>query len=97
MITVRAQFGWSGVGSWTALGEHLPESELGRALVDGGVAIDAVNKVVYATGKAVALVGVSDLVVVDTGDALLVCKKTDAQAVKDVVSKLEERGEDRLL
>ena len=97
MITVRAQFGWSDVGSWTALGEHLPESELGRALVDGGVAIDAVNNVVYAPGKTVALVGVSDLVVVDTGDALLVCKKTDAQAVKDVVSKLEERGEDRLL
>ena len=97
VITVRAQFGWSDVGSWTALGEHLPESELGRALVDGGVAIDAVNNVVYAPGKTVALVGVSDLVVVDTGDALLVCKKTDAQAVKDVVSKLEERGEDRLL
>ena len=97
VLTVRAKFGWSDVGSWTALGEHLPVSELGKALVDGAVSIGSDNNVVYAPGKTVAMVGVSDLVVVDTGDAILVCRKSDAQAVKDVVSKLEERGEDHLL
>jgi mannose-1-phosphate guanylyltransferase len=94
---VPATFDWSDVGSWAALGEHLPVSELGHARVEGAVAIDAKNNVVYAPGKTVAMIGVSDLVLVDTGDAILVCRKSDAQSVKDVVAKLEERGEDRLL
>jgi len=97
VLTVRAAFGWSDVGSWSALGEHLPLSELGNALVKEGIAINSGENVVYAPGKAVALIGVSDLVVVDTDDALLVCKKSDAQAVKDVVAELEKRGRDSLV
>jgi mannose-1-phosphate guanylyltransferase len=97
VLTVRARFGWSDVGSWAALGEHLPLSELGNALVEEGIAIDARQNVVYAPGKTVALIGVSDLVVVDTEDALLVCRKSDAQAVKDVVAELEKRGRKSLI
>ena len=97
VLTVRAQFGWSDVGSWSALGEHLPVSELGRALVEEGVAINSFNNVVYAPGKAVAVIGVSDLVIVDTEDALLVCRKSDAQSVKEVVAELEKRGKDSLV
>ena len=97
VLTVRAQFGWSDVGSWTALGEHLPVSELGRALVAEGIAIESADNVVYAPGKAVAVIGVSDLVIVDTDDALLVCRKSDAQSVKEVVAELEKRGKDALV
>jgi mannose-1-phosphate guanylyltransferase len=97
VLTVRAQFGWSDVGSWSALGEHLPVSELGRALVEEAVAINSFNNVVYAPGKAVAVIGVSDLVIVDTEDALLVCRKSDAQSVKEVVAELEKRGKDSLV
>jgi mannose-1-phosphate guanylyltransferase len=97
VLTVRAQFGWSDVGSWSALADHLPETELGRALVGESIAIQSAGNVVYAPGKAVAVVGVSDLVIVDTEDAILVCKKTDAQAVKEIVAELERRGKDALL
>lgn len=97
VLTVRAQFDWSDVGSWSALENHLPETELGRALVGESIAIQSAGNVVYAPGKAVAVVGVSDLIIVDTEDALLVCKKSDAQAVKAVVAELERRGKDALL
>jgi mannose-1-phosphate guanylyltransferase len=97
VLTVRAQFGWSDVGSWSALGAHLPPSELGHALVAEGIAIKSTGNVVYAPGKTVAVVGVSDLVIVDTEDAILVCKMDDAQAVKEVVAELEKRGKDALL
>ena len=97
VCTVRAKFDWSDVGSWTALGEHLPDTEVGQALATGVVGVRAERNVVYAPGKTVAMIGVSDLVVVDTGDAILICRKSDAQSVKEVVSELERRGETELL
>jgi len=97
VLTVKAGFDWSDVGSWTALGEHLPTTEIGQALVQGGIALNSQGNTVYAPEKFVALVGVSDLVVVDTEDALLICRKSEAQAVKDVVTELEKRGRESLL
>lgn len=97
VITCPSSPGWSDVGGWIAAGEHLPESELGRALVRAGVALDAGGCVVHAPNKLVALVGVQDLVIVDTGDALLVCRADQAQRVREVIEVLGARGLDDLL
>lgn len=97
VLTVRADLGWSDVGSWPALAEHLPAIPGGRGVADPVVAVDSSGNIVHAPGKVVALVGVSDLVVVDTGDALLVCDKEQAQRVREVLAVLEERGLDELL
>jgi mannose-1-phosphate guanylyltransferase len=85
-----AGFAWSDLGSWDAWGELAPEladGNRGRAAL---LAVDASGNVVRAGDKLVALVGVDDLVVVDTPDALLVCRKADAQRIKAVIERLEE-------
>ncbi len=97
VLTVRGSFGWSDVGSWGAVAQFLPESTLGRALVKAEVAVDAGDCVVHAPGKAVALVGVSDLVVVDSGDALLICPLDQVERLREVITSLEEQGLDDYL
>ncbi|MFZ5482172.1 MAG: mannose-1-phosphate guanylyltransferase [Myxococcota bacterium] len=89
---VPADFGWSDVGSWDALAEVLPGGEGGAVVADVAVAEDAHRNVVHAPGRLVALSGVEDLLVVDTGDVLLVARRGDAQAVRALLEEVERRG-----
>lgn len=84
--------GWSDVGSWTALDEVLPARPWGAGVCKEMVEIDAAHNLVHADGKLVALVGVHDLVVVDTPDALLVARREDTQRVREVLAALDARG-----
>jgi mannose-1-phosphate guanylyltransferase len=98
VAVVRARFEWSDVGSWSALepfwsvGGNGPNAVSGQAL-----AIDSRGCVVDSPTRLVALLGVDDLVVVDTRDALLVCRKDRAQDVRLVVEELRRRGLERYL
>ena len=90
-------FGWNDVGSWNAVYELLPRDAnanifRGRALVH-----DSSGNYVDAEGKLVALVGVKDLVIVDTPDALLIAHRPRAQEVGDIVKKLEQMDRHDLL
>ena len=91
---IPASFGWSDVGSWSALPEVMEADQQGHVVIgaQGTVSIAAEGCLAYGGGKMVAFVGVKDLVVVDTPDALLVCAKSAAQDVKKVVEELERRG-----
>lgn len=91
-VVVPSDFGWTDLGSWAAVAEVLPEGPLGRAQVAAGLAIDGGDHVIHAPGKLVVTVGVEGLVVVDTGDALLVCRKEDSQRVGEVVGALRAAG-----
>lgn len=97
VLTVRADLGWSDVGSWDALREHLPAVEGGVGLARHTVALDATGNIVHAPGKLVALMGVDGLVVVDTGDVLLVCRSEDAQRVRELAGRVAEQGLDDYL
>ncbi len=93
----RAAFRWSDLGSWTAWGElapGLPGGNRGEAEV---YAVGASGNIVHAPGRTVALVGVEGLVVVETPDALLVCRAADAQRLKEVIALLESGGREDLL
>ena len=91
-IVVPADIGWSDVGSWSALWEVQPRDERGNA-ARGDVYLDNVsNSLVRAEGRIVALVGVQDLVVVETADAVLVAHKDQVQRVKQVVDHLKSQG-----
>jgi mannose-1-phosphate guanylyltransferase len=90
-------FGWNDVGSWNAVYELLPRDASGNCLRDEAISIDAINNFVDAKGKLVALVGVSDLIVVDTPDALLIGTRDRAQQVGEIVKELERRGRNHLL
>ena len=90
-------FEWNDVGSWNAVYELLPRDGCGNVMAKESVCLDAFNNFVDARGKMVALVGVKDLIVVDTPDALLVASRDKAQQVGDVVKALEKQKRDELL
>ena len=94
VVVIPADFGWSDVGSWSALPEVLPADPDGNVIIDAcdTITLDAEGCLVHGGGRLVALVGVKDLVVVATGDALLVCARDRAQDVKKVVEELDRRG-----
>ena len=92
-LVLPAAFRWSDLGSWDAWGELAPALEQGNRGEADLLAVDASGNVVRTGGKLVALIGVQDLVVVDTPDALLVCRKADAQRIKEIIARLE--GADR--
>jgi mannose-1-phosphate guanylyltransferase len=90
-----ADFGWNDLGSWTALHEHRTAKERSanaNVLVnDGSFILDATGNYVHAPGKFVAAVGVRDLVIVETDDALLITTRDRAQDVGKVVKYLDEK------
>jgi mannose-1-phosphate guanylyltransferase len=94
VMVVPADFGWSDVGSWSALPEVLEPDEAGNVTIaaENGIALDATDCLIYGGGKLTALLGVRDLIVVDTPDALLVCHRERAQDVKRIVETLEKKG-----
>jgi len=94
---VRARYGWSDLGSWSAWGDLAPELEEGQRGLGEVISLNSHGNVVHVPGKLVALVGVDDLVVVDTGDALLICPRDDDQRVKDITVRLNEEGRTDLL
>lgn len=89
---VPADIGWSDVGSWSAIWEILPKDDAGNVLVGDVAAVGATGSYVRADGRLIALVGVDDLVVVDTPDSILVASRPAAQDVKSVVEILVGAG-----
>jgi len=84
VVALIAHFDWDDVGSWTALPTHLGVDENGNTLKGKVVTLDANHNVVVSSNRTVALCGVSDLVVVETDDAILVCHKDAAQKIKSL-------------
>jgi mannose-1-phosphate guanylyltransferase len=97
LAVVRGDFGWSDVGSWQSAWELAPKDAAGNAEAPGALLIQARNNLVRdlrTDGKhrIVALVGVDDLVVVETDDALLILPRDRAQDVRLVVDEIKRRG-----
>jgi len=97
VAVVPGDFDWSDLGSWTTAWELAERDDDGNAGGDSALFIDSKGSFVSAPeGKLVAIVGATDLVIVDTEDALLVIPRSEAQRVRDVVDALKKRGDDRL-
>ncbi|BAF71284.1 mannose-1-phosphate guanylyltransferase/mannose-6-phosphate isomerase [Sulfurovum sp. NBC37-1] len=92
---VASDIGWSDLGSFDALAEEMPKDQNGNTQSEHLYSIDARNNFVYTKERAIALVDIEDLIVVDTADALLISKKGVSQKVKEVV-KLLRKGESEL-
>lgn len=95
---IPGDFGWNDVGSWDMMGAVHEKDAEGNIFIGEHIALDTTNSVVYSTTeKMIALIGVDDLVIVETDDALLVCDQNKAQDVKKVVEYLQENGREELL
>ncbi len=102
LSVVPGDFGWSDLGSWLAASELAAKDRNGNAAPESTVLIDAQNNMVVdmrsgETKRVVALVGVSNLVVVQTDDALLVVERNASQQVGQIVQALKDRGDDDLV
>ena len=96
LAVVKGDFGWSDVGDWQSAWELATKDENQNALPKGAIAVDARGNLVHDLSgrhRVIALVGVSDLVVVETDDALIVVPRDRAQDVRAVVEALKARGD----
>lgn len=98
--TLPLDCGWSDLGSWAALDEVLPRDSAGNTGRGQRIAVDSSGNLLFSdagdTGT-ITVLGVHDLVVVRTGDAVLVCPKERSQEVKRIVAELAARGREDLL
>jgi len=97
ICTLPLDCGWSDLGSWEALDEVLPRDAQGNTGRGDRLAVDARDNLLFADAGTIAVLGVEGLVVVRTGDAVLVCPKSRSQEVKRLVSELAARNREDLL
>jgi mannose-1-phosphate guanylyltransferase len=96
-LVMRGDFGWNDVGSWDALGALFPVDGQGNIVKANHIGVETNECIIYSADKFVATLGVHNTVIVEAGDAILVCAKDRAQDVKKIVEKLRERGMTELL
>lgn len=94
LAVIPTDMGWEDVGSWNALDEVLQKDSDGNIIIGNVVNIGTQESIVYADKRVIAVVGLKDVVVVDTDDATLVCSKEKAQEVKKVVEAVKKRNGD---
>jgi mannose-1-phosphate guanylyltransferase len=97
VLMLAGDFGWNDVGSWEAVYQLEPKDEQGNCLEGQVLILDSQGCLVLSPQKAVGLIGMKDLIVVDTPDALLICPRERAQEVKKIVELLEAQGKLELL
>jgi len=88
---------WADVGNWASLRQLLPQDEHGNAIRGEAMLLDCQNNLVFADKRLIAAIGLEDLVVVDTPDALLICHKDRVQEVRQVVERLKDNGRQDLI
>ena len=89
---IPVAFGWPDVGNWSSLEEVAPRDKAGNVVSGRVIDLESSNSVLYADRRVVATIGLSDMVVVDTPDATLVCPKARSQDVKKMVEILKQQG-----
>jgi mannose-1-phosphate guanylyltransferase len=89
---LAGDFGWSDIGSWKAVAEEHDKDAAGNSVAGEVLLADCSNTHVQSEDRLVAAVGLRDVVIVDTPDALLVCDRGATQKVKDIVGELKRRG-----
>lgn len=97
VVVLKSDFYWNDVGSWESIREVYTPDDVGNVLVGDHVVIDGKENTVFSPNRTVGVVGLDGLVVVDGGDAILVCKRERAQQVREVVEILKKASREELL
>lgn len=91
VLVVPGDFGWNDVGSWDALGAIFKPDDEGNIVKAKHLSINTKNSIIYSNDRLIATIGVENLIIADTNDALLICPKDKAQEVKDIVDMLKKK------
>jgi mannose-1-phosphate guanylyltransferase len=97
LLLVPADFEWADIGSWAELGARIQADARGNSVQGESVLIDTRDSMVLGERRLIATIGLEDMIIVDTEDALLVCPRSRAQDVKLVVEALRRSGKTRYL
>jgi mannose-1-phosphate guanylyltransferase len=97
VVVIPVSMGWADIGSWSSLFELLNADEHGNIQVGEVISLGSQGNLVFGGKRLIAAVGVEDLIIIDTEDALLVCKRGCEQDVKTIVSRLKENKRSELL
>lgn len=89
--------GWSDVGNWASLLTILPGDGNRNVVIGDHIGVDTKNSLIYSANRLIATVGLSDMIVVDTDDIVLVCHRADAQKVKHLVEELKKSQREKYL
>jgi mannose-1-phosphate guanylyltransferase len=97
LLVVGAAFEWHDIGSWADLHDILQQDRAGNFVEGDSVLIDSRNCMIHSPNKLVAAVGLEDMVVIETEDAILICPKARSQDVKLIVERLKQMGKTEYL
>lgn len=101
-FVIPADFGWNDVGDWSVIYELASKDKNGNAIIKFGqkgefIGLEAKNNLIQFDDQLIAVIGVEDLIIIDTTDVVLICKKKDAQKVKELVNLLKEKNKIKYL
>lgn len=89
VLVIPADIGWNDVGSWDALGAIFPPDEKGNIIrSDDNILINSVNNIVFSEKQLITTIDIHDMIIVSTSDALMICPKSKAQNVRNIVDEL---------
>ncbi|HSP10436.1 MAG TPA: sugar phosphate nucleotidyltransferase [Candidatus Dormibacteraeota bacterium] len=97
LLLVPAEFDWADIGNWAELGERVRADAHGNSVEGESVLVDTTGSLVFGGRRLVAAIGLEDMIIVDTEDALLVCPRSRAQDVRKVVDALKRARKTRYL
>lgn len=97
VLVIPGEFGWNDVGSWDMMNVLHESDTYGNVILGDGIAINTTDSTIYSSKRLVTAVGVNNLVIVETEDAVMVCDKNSAQEVKLIVDMLYTRGRKEFL
>jgi mannose-1-phosphate guanylyltransferase/mannose-1-phosphate guanylyltransferase/mannose-6-phosphate isomerase len=92
VVVIPLDAGWNDVGSWSALWDVTDKDESGNAISGDVLTVDTKNSFIFSEHKLVTVIGVSDLIVVETKDAVMISAKDRVQDVKEIVNQLKKQG-----
>lgn len=95
ILTAPADFGWNDVGSWNALENINSKDEDGNITIGECVTLDSSGCIFVGNKRLIAALGLKDIIVVDTPDAILIARKEDAQNVKNLISKIKSEKNEK--
>lgn len=97
LLLIPASFDWADIGSWSELGERVHADARGNSVEGEAVLVDTERSLVFGERRLIAAIGLEDMIIVDTEDAVLVCPRSRAQDVRKVVEALKRSRKTRYL
>lgn len=90
VVVIPLDIGWSDIGSWSSLATLLNEDEAGNVVIGNNLSLDTSGSFIFGDKRFIATIGLRDIIIVDTDDALLVCTKKTDQKVRDIINIIRE-------